>query len=74
MLNQMFFFKIFLIIFCFQEYLDVVQVPLPACFLDPPPSTGSQPDLDLTSPDSVDSTSLRDCEVASQSSQVQANE
>ena len=48
----------------------MVQVPLPACFLDPPPPAAGQPDLDLTSPDSVDSTSLRDCELASQSSQV----
>ena len=42
-----------------KEYLDVVQVPLPACFLD----------LELASPDSVDSASLRDCEVTSVSSQ-----
>ena len=47
-----------------KEFLDVVQVPLPACFLDP-----SYPDLDLTSPDSIDSCSLKDLEVASQTSQ-----
>jgi len=46
-----------------KEFLDVVQVPLPACFLDP------YPDLDLTSPDSIESCSLKDVDVASQSSQ-----
>ena len=53
-----------------KEYLDVVQVPLPACFLDPP-GPGHQ-DCELTSPDSGDSASLRgcdQCEVTSQSSQ-----
>ena len=53
-----------------KEYLDVVQVPLPACFLDPP-GPGLQ-DCELTSPDSGDSASLRgcdQCEVTSQSSQ-----
>ena len=49
-----------------REYLDVVQVPLPSCFLDPaPPDHDAH--LDLVSPDSVDS--MRDCEVTSQSSQ-----
>lgn len=48
-----------------KEYLDVVQVPLPACFLDTP----ADGHLDLVSPDSLDSASLRDCEVTSQSSQ-----
>jgi len=46
-----------------KEFLDVVQVPLPACFLDP------YTDLDLTSPDSIESCSLKDLEVASQTSQ-----
>ena len=46
-----------------KEFLDVVQVPLPACFLDP------YPDLDLTSPDSIESCSMKDLEVASQTSQ-----
>ena len=48
-----------------KEYLDVVQVPLPACFLDPP-ATG-HPDIEgVTSPDSWD---CDQCEVTSQSSQ-----
>ena len=53
-----------------KEYLDVVQVPLPACFLDTPGP--SHQDCELTSPDSGDSASLRgcdQCEVTSQSSQ-----
>ena len=56
-----------------KEYLDVVQVPLPACFLDPPTAASGQnyleAELELTSPDSMESTSLRDCEVASHCSQ-----
>ena len=55
-----------------KEYLDVVQVPLPACFLDPPGAGHHHQDCDLTSPDSGDSASLRgcdQCEVTSQSSQ-----
>ena len=47
-----------------KEYLDVVQVPLPACFLDPP-AAGLQA-CDLSSPDSGD---WEQCEVTSQSSQ-----
>jgi len=46
-----------------KEFLDIVQVPLPACFLD------NFPDFDLTSPDSLESVSLKDLEVASQTSQ-----
>jgi len=46
-----------------KEFLDIVQVPLPACFLD------SYPELDLTSPDSIESCSLKDIEIASQTSQ-----
>ena len=38
-----------------KEYLDLVQVPLPACFLDPSPP--------LTSPSSQDSGSVRELEV-----------
>ena len=45
-----------------REYLDVVQVPLPACFLDPAALQSSEGDL--LSPDSVD------CEVSSQHSQT----
>ena len=50
-----------------REYLDVVQVPLPACFLD---AATQSSELDLVSPDSVDCSSLRDCEVSSQNSQT----
>lgn len=46
-----------------KEFLDIVQVPLPACFLD------NFPDIELTSPESLESVSLKDVEVASQSSQ-----
>jgi len=46
-----------------KEFLDIVQVPLPACFLD------NFPDFDLTSPESLESVSLKDLEVASQTSQ-----
>ena len=45
-----------------REYLDMVQVPLPACFLDPAVQSSSS-DL-VMSPDSVD------CEVSSQTSQT----
>ena len=46
-----------------KEFLDVVQVPLPACFLDP------YPELDLTSPESIESCSLKDVDISSQHSQ-----
>ena len=48
-----------------REYLDVVQVPLPACFLDPAAIQSSE--SDLMSPSSQDSA---DCEVSSQNSQT----
>merc|ERR1719477_175438 len=46
-----------------KEFLDVVQVPLPACFLDP------YSELDLTSPESIESCSLKDVDISSQHSQ-----
>ena len=52
-----------------REYLDVVQVPLPACFLDPAAIQSSEGDP-VVSPDSTDFTDLRDCEVSSQNSQT----
>ena len=48
-----------------REYLDVVQVPLPACFLDPAAIQSCE--SDLMSPSSQDSA---DCEVSSQNSQT----